>query len=132
MHELSVAQALLDQIDAITAERAATCAVVVTIRVGPLSGVEPALLDRAFAVARLRDPRTATATLSIEPAEIRVACRDCGRDGAAHTGKLACSACGSRATRLLQGDELLLLRVELEIAADAAPQLNQSEGVCHV
>lgn len=128
MHELSVAQALLDQVEAIAGERGAVIIHAVTIQVGPLSGVEPDLLMRAFEVARLAREMTEQATLTIEAVEVRVTCTDCGCEGAAAPGNLVCLRCTSHHTRLLQGEELLLRRVEFDIPdpAESAP------GECHV
>lgn len=127
MHELAVVQALLDQVESIVQERGAVRVASVTVRVGPLSNVEPALLERAFDVARLRSACTAAAQITIEMAAIRVHCDRCGQDGAGHPSSLACPYCGSRGTRLLQGDELLLMRVALDL-----PLEKHESGAIHV
>lgn len=136
MHELSVAMALLDQIEAVAEARAATRVHAATIQVGPLSGVEPALLMRAFEVARLTRARTKQTVLTIKEAQVRVACTDCGRESASSVNNLACPACGARRTRLLQGDELLLRQVELEggdpSAQDEAALTESPRGEAHV
>lgn len=121
MHELSVAQALLDGIEAAARPHGAARVATATIRVGALSGVEPDLLRRAFEVARLARPVTAGTELKIERPEILVACAACGQDGPATAGDLRCRHCGSATTRIRSGDELLLMSVELDVAAaDAA------------
>ena len=54
MHELSICSALLDQVSDLAGRRGASAVQRITIEVGPLSGVEPALQDAetlAFAVA---------------------------------------------------------------------------------
>ena len=132
MHELSIAQALLDQVEAIAAERAASRIPAITIRVGPLSGVEPELLRRAFEVARLRNPVTADSLLTIETVGIRIRCGDCGNDGPGQINHLACRQCGSRCTRLLQGDELLLMQVECELFETPETAKEAERGDCHV
>ena len=48
MHELAVCQALLERVEAMAAARGARAVKRVTVRVGPLSGVEPQLLASAF------------------------------------------------------------------------------------
>jgi len=45
---------------------------------------------------------------------VRVRCRGCGAETMATANRLVCGACGDWHTDLLAGDELLLLRVELE------------------
>lgn len=115
MHELSVAMALLDQIEATALPRDAIRVHRATIRVGPLSGVEPDLLMRAFDVARLARSTTTQTVLMIETAEVRAACPDCGGEGPVPVNNLTCTHCGGRNTRLLHGDELLLLQVEFDV-----------------
>lgn len=136
MHELSVAMALLDEIEAVAEARAATRVHAATIQVGPLSGVEPALLMRAFEVARLTRARTKHTVLAIQEAQVRVACTDCGCESASSVNNLACPACGARRTRLLQGDELLLRQVELDggdpSAQNEAALAESPRGEAHV
>jgi hydrogenase nickel incorporation protein HypA/HybF len=105
MHELSICRGLLRQVQAI-AGRAPVHRV--TLRVGPLSGVDPGLLGRAWEVAA---PGSA---LVIEAPPLRVRCRACGAETAATMDRLTCGACGDWHTDLLSGDELLLVAVELE------------------
>lgn len=123
MHEISIAQALLDQIEAAARPRGAVEVAAATIRVGPLSGVEPSLLRRAFEVARLARPMTARTELTLEIGEVVVSCASCERDGSASPGDLRCQYCASSRTSLRAGDELLLLRVEMDIPAAGAAQM---------
>lgn len=118
MHELAVCQALLEQVE--RAARAAGAATVarVVLRVGPLSGVEPALLARAFEVARAGGI-AAAAELRVEPAPVRVRCRECRAEHDVPPNRLLCPGCGSWRTELRAGDELVLQRLEF-VAAPAA------------
>jgi hydrogenase nickel incorporation protein HypA/HybF len=45
---------------------------------------------------------------------VRVRCEQCGAESEASPNRLLCGACGDYHTRLLSGDELLLVSVELE------------------
>ena len=47
MHELSICQALIGQVEKVARENHAQRVVSIVIAVGPLSGVEPGLLERA-------------------------------------------------------------------------------------
>jgi hydrogenase nickel incorporation protein HypA/HybF len=111
MHELAVCQVLLAEVERCAREAGATEVHRVVLRVGPLSGVEPQLLRRAFDVARLGGIATA-ADLSFEDAPVRVRCLDCGAASAAVANRLLCAACGAWRTQLLEGDELVLQRLE--------------------
>jgi len=112
MHELSVCQGMLQQVAAVAAEHGATAVSGITIQIGPLSGVEPRLLQEAFPIARA-GTIAASAELMVEPLPVRVRCRQCGAESEATASRLLCGQCGDWRTQLLSGDELLLARVEL-------------------
>lgn len=114
MHELSVCQALIDEVARIATSRRARTVERITIEVGRLSGVEPGLLARAFEVARL-GTCAAQAELSIAVPEIVVHCNDCGASSSAQPNRLLCASCGGYRTRVLEGDGLRLRAVELDV-----------------
>jgi len=119
MHELSVCQALLTQVAAIAADGGARVVERITIEVGPLCGIEPALLASAFAVLRAGGC-AAEAVLSIESTAVTVGCISCGAQSETKPNHLVCSACGGFRTRILSGDELRLRRVELQMPRSPA------------
>lgn len=90
----------------------------VVVRVGPLSGVEPALLARAYPIAAANTAADGS-ELVIEIADVMVGCRACGATTPASVNRLLCGACGDWHTDLVSGNELLLLRVELTQPATA-------------
>ena len=112
MHELSVCQASISAAEAVACQHGARKVARVRLMVGPLSGVEPALLQRAFPVAA-GDTLLAGATLAIDIAPLRIECTACGACSDAQPNQLVCSACGDWHTRLLSGEELILVSVEL-------------------
>ncbi|MGF1548676.1 MAG: hydrogenase maturation nickel metallochaperone HypA [Thiotrichales bacterium] len=114
MHELSICQAIVAQVERIAAERGARAVGVVKVLIGPLAGVEPALLAHAFPLA-CAGTRAADAVLALEVAPIKVRCRSCGAETEARINQLVCGACGDWNTQILSGDELLLASVELEL-----------------
>jgi hydrogenase nickel incorporation protein HypA/HybF len=113
MHELSVCQALVDQLAELARREAAQRVTAAVLRVGPMSGVVPELLLHAFPFAAA-DTVADGAALCFETAAVRVACAGCGAETEAMPGRLVCGACGDWHTRLVGGDELLLVSVELE------------------
>lgn len=111
MHELAICQALLEQVEAIARQHAAhVCRV--RVAVGPLSGVEPQLLQRAYELACTGTAAEGSA-LIIDATPVRVRCRTCGVESTASANRLLCGACGDWRTDLASGDELLLMKVEL-------------------
>jgi len=116
MHELSICQALISQVEEIARQRAGQVRCV-RVGVGPLSGIEPRLLEDAYSLA-CADTGAEGSRLVIEQMSIRVRCRTCGAESEAAPNRLLCGACGDWHTDLLSGDELLLLRIELETQED--------------
>jgi hydrogenase nickel incorporation protein HypA/HybF len=113
MHELSISLALMEQVVAIAAQKHATAVTDVHVGVGPLSGVEPGLLQNAFPIAAA-GTLARLATLHIRETRIRVKCESCGAETVATPNRLVCAGCQDWHTDLVSGDELLLERVELE------------------
>ncbi|MBK1719063.1 hydrogenase maturation nickel metallochaperone HypA [Thiocystis violacea] len=114
MHELSLCQALIDQVEQIAREHGATGVERILLKVGPLAGVEPLLLQHAYPLAAV-GTIAEHAELVIEPSQVRVRCQECDAETDAKPNRLLCGACGSFKTRLISGDELLLANLELTI-----------------
>jgi hydrogenase nickel incorporation protein HypA/HybF len=103
---------MLNQIDAIAAQHHASSVTKVTLRVGPLSGVEPQLLLQAFPLASA-GTIASDATLVIESLPIRVRCRGCEKESEVSINRLTCRHCGDYQTQVISGDEMLLANLEL-------------------
>jgi hydrogenase nickel incorporation protein HypA/HybF len=126
MHELAICSALIDEVERVVRQRGARRAVVVVVRVGPLAGVEPDLLIRAYSIASA-GTAAAGADLLFEEAPVRVVCRRCDAESSVPSNELSCPRCGCLSTQLVSGEELLLTRVELE----RDPEGNTGSA-CHV
>lgn len=113
MHELSICQSLMNQIESIALEKKAQSVTSIVIAMGPLSGVEAQLLKNAYPIASAGTVAE-DAELIIETLPIRVKCSQCGSESDATPNKLVCKECGDWRTTLLSGDELILMSVELE------------------
>ncbi len=131
MHELAVAQALVEQVDAVIDQHGARHsndaspsdawrASLIRVRIGPLAGVVPELLASAFPLAAAGS-RMEHARLDFAHAPILVHCQTCGADTEATMNRLVCGACGDWHTQVVSGDELLLESVELETAPALTP-----------
>jgi hydrogenase nickel incorporation protein HypA/HybF len=114
MHELSICQSLLLQVGKVAAQNQASGVEKIVLRVGGLSGVEPELLERAFEVARM-GTLAEHAELVIERGPVVVKCRQCGGSCAVPVNRLLCTYCGDWRVQVLEGEELLLLSVELDV-----------------
>lgn len=123
MHELSLCQNIIDQLQDLARQHGAAAVARIEVQVGVLSGVEPQLLEQAFGFAAV-DTIAADAILVTEVVLPQVSCLSCGQDSAASASDLRCRACGSEQTRLVKGRELILARVELVPAEAPAGQGN--------
>ncbi len=132
MHELAVAQALVEQVDGVIRQHAASQdhdasssgawrASLIRVRIGPLAGVVPELLASAFPLAAAGSGME-HAALDLVAAPIRVRCETCGAETDAAMNRLVCAACGDWHTRIVSGDELLLESVELETTPALTPE----------
>lgn len=115
MHELSVCLSLLQQLEKIASDRKAVAVEKIFLEVGPLSGIEPALLKNAYPLAAA-GTLAADAELIIETSDVVVSCTQCGAESPAKANRLLCSTCGDFRTQVVSGDEMILQRMEMTLA----------------
>jgi len=113
VHELSVAQSLLD----LVAEHVPTPrhpdVRVVRIRVGGLSGVIPESLEFCFD-ALVADTPLSGARMEIERVPIRLRCESCQGSFEIDAPRFLCPGCDGARVRMVAGSELDLTEVELD------------------
>jgi len=114
MHEYSLVTSLLETAVERAAAHGARAVTRVDVRIGESSGVDADLFQTAFEVVSLEDGLCRGASLRIQRVPASWRCTRCDR-GLASGDDLACRECGSPAT-LVTGDELVLDRLELEMA----------------
>jgi hydrogenase nickel incorporation protein HypA/HybF len=122
VHELALCQGLVAEVERVALGQRASAVQAITVAVGALSGVEPGLLERAFLIARAGTV-AAQAQLLLDVMPARVACDDCGLQAEVPPNRLLCPLCGNWRVRVVGGEELLLMRVELTREPEAAPTL---------
>ena len=112
MHEYSVALALIGRVEAAASAHEPGRVRRVHVSVGELSGVDAGLLLTAYDACR-GGTICAGALLDVRNVATRWACRACGKD-VPPIGPRRCPRCGD-AARIVEGDELLLERIEMEV-----------------
>ena len=112
VHELSICQALIEQVVQIAGQHAALGVKSVRIQLGLMSGVEPKLLQSAYPIACAGSVAEGSLLL-IDMAALKVKCETCGAETEASVNRLLCGQCGDYHTQLISGDEMLLMSVEL-------------------
>ena len=111
MHEYSIIQSLVDSVEASAAARGVVHRI--EVRIGEMSGVDCELLATAFDVFR-EGTICANAAMVIERVPALWQCPKCGV-AIERGAMLRCRPCGEPA-RLVTGDEIVLQRIELEVA----------------
>lgn len=114
VHELSIAWEIARIADESAARVGAGRVVRVEVAVGELSGVQPEALAFAWEAACAGWPRCRGALLELRPVGLRVYCRSCRAEGAPRPHSVACARCGSLETRVVCGEELDVVRLEVE------------------
>jgi hydrogenase nickel incorporation protein HypA/HybF len=112
VHEFSISEALVAEVKQIAVNHGALRVQSVKLRIGPLCGVEASLLLTAYPFASAGTIAEGS-TLEIEPVSLRIRCQECDCESEAEPGLLTCKTCGSCLTRVVSGEELLLMSVEL-------------------
>lgn len=82
------------------------------LRVGILSNVQPILMQNAFEAVLASESRYKNTSLFVEVLPILVHCNDCDKDTEVEQYKFACSTCGKPSRNIIQGEELLISKVE--------------------
>ncbi len=111
----------MSQIETIARDNHAVRVTAITLGMGPLSGVEEQLLKYAYPVASAGTVADG-AELLIHSTPVRVRCSACGKESEVQPNHLVCGHCENWRTTLISGDELLLVRVELDKPKHAASE----------
>lgn len=113
MHEYSIVSALIEQCEQYAFDNKATSVTRVAIKIGVMSGVEPSLLSSAFDTFKLDGIcKNATLEMLIQPLVLH--CHDCNSTHQLEERNFICPECLSRNTKLIEGEEMLLMQLELD------------------
>jgi hydrogenase nickel incorporation protein HypA/HybF len=115
MHEESLARSLLQRSAEISQLHNARSVVSIRISCGPLSGVEPTQLLDAFNRLKSATPACHAAALILEDPGLPAACENCGHKFPVIDFCFLCPHCSADNVRLLDGDCVRILDLELEI-----------------
>ncbi|QYJ80281.1 hydrogenase maturation nickel metallochaperone HypA [Shewanella acanthi] len=113
MHEYSIVSALIEQCEQHAFANHANKVTRVEIKLGIMSGVEPALLQTAFETFKL-DSICFDAILEMRLQPLVIACSDCGQESILDERSVICPHCQSYHTKVIDGEEMLLMQLELE------------------
>jgi hydrogenase nickel incorporation protein HypA/HybF len=112
MHELGIAQSVLEAVQAEAAKRSSK-PVKVGLRIGELSAVDPDALRFSFEALTVETDLQGL-ELEIEFCRRRHRCLECGTEFDVKDFIFDCPQCGNNRNECISGDELQLAYVELE------------------
>ncbi len=118
MHELSVAQSIVEIIQQHVPPAEWQRVAAVRCKIGASAGVVPDSLMFSFQ-AITAESFLHQAKLEIELVPFRIQCRSCGTTGEQEAGWAQCSQCGSMETTILSGSELHITEIELTETAES-------------
>ena len=120
MHELSIAQSIVDTVLRALEPQPDAKVCAVRVKIGQLTDIVPDALSFGFSVIT-PDTRLADASLVIESVPIHARCRACSQTFAVENFRFVCPHCQSRTVDMTQGDELLVASVEIEEPVTTCP-----------
>jgi hydrogenase nickel incorporation protein HypA/HybF len=112
MHELSIAQNILDIVREHVPEARRSEVRAVTIRLGELAGVVADSLEFCFS-AIVSDTLLSQAVLKIDRIPIRMHCSTCGKISTIEGLAFLCQACAGQNIQVISGTELQVSEIEL-------------------
>ncbi|NIA19625.1 MAG: hydrogenase maturation nickel metallochaperone HypA [Xanthomonadaceae bacterium] len=130
MHELSLAQGLMNQLVQLAAENNASRVVRAQVRIGPLAGVVVDSFRFGFDAIKSMFSVTCEAVLELDCPSASYRCPVCGRlDSSCRLADIPCPDCGDNGKQFPVGDDdLILLQVELEEDDDKVSGLERGEN----
>ncbi|MGD1043967.1 MAG: hydrogenase maturation nickel metallochaperone HypA [Bacteroidota bacterium] len=112
MHELSIAQSIVEIIQQHVPEPDWECVTVVRLKIGAIAGVVPDSLEFSFQAITV-ESSLSHARLEIEFIPFRIHCNSCNTTAENEVGFALCSTCGSTDTKMVSGSELHITEIEI-------------------
>jgi len=113
MHELSVAQSIIEIIHQSVPEQEWNQVTAIRLKIGAVAGIVPDSLEFSFN-AITAESALSNARLITEYVPFRVHCRTCDINSENEEGFAVCDKCGSTDIQILSGTELQIKEIELE------------------
>src|SRR5947209_16698260 len=114
MHELSIAQSIVEVVEARAAEYNAARVKGVRLKIGEASGVVTDSLTFCFEMLASLEPTLAGAQLLIDIVPHRAQCRHCNKEFAIVNFVAQCPTCQEWSSEVVSGNELQIVEMEIE------------------
>ncbi len=114
MHEVSIVNSIMLTLEMEFGQDKMEKLSAIYLKVGPLSNIEPRLLHNAFEARNYPGSPYDKVKLFIEPTEIKIECEQCGHITVVENYRFRCARCDLPSKNLIQGEEMLIHKVEFE------------------
>ena len=116
MHEVSIAQGMVDELSRIARENDARKVTFVKLKIGKMSGIVTDSLKFAFDAVKLEHSFLSSAEIVIHEVPLIYECNDCGNKFETEDIYLpSCKDCNSYNLKLVSGEEQHIESVEVEV-----------------
>lgn len=113
MHEYSIVQSLINSCEEHVEANDANKVTKLVVKIGVMSGVEPDLLQTAFDTFK-EATVCHTAQFIINIQKIKILCNDCKAECELEKNEFLCPSCESSNIKILDGEDMFLMQLELE------------------
>ncbi|HXX77566.1 MAG TPA: hydrogenase maturation nickel metallochaperone HypA [Ktedonobacteraceae bacterium] len=114
MHELAIAQSIVEAVEAKASECKATHVKTVRLKIGEASGVVTDSLTFCFEMLTSMEPTLAGAKLLVDTMPHRAYCRHCDNSFSVTNFVAQCPNCKEWSNEIVSGTELQILEMEFE------------------
>ena len=114
MHELSIAQSIVEAVEAKATECNATHVKGVRLKIGEANSIVTDSLTFCFEMLSSLEPALAGAQLLIDTVPHRAHCRHCNKEFAIVNFVAQCPTCQEWSSEVVSGNELQIIEMEIE------------------
>ena len=114
MHEVSIVRSIIKTLESEFASAKLAKLKRIYLKVGVLSNIEPRLLYNAYAAYNFPGSLYHNVALEIESTAIIIRCETCNRTTEVKQYRFICATCGKPSKDIIQGEEMLIHKVEFE------------------
>ena len=120
MHELGIMTGVMESVKTAALDAGADRVLKVSLSVGVMTEAVEDALQFAFDALAEADPYFEGATLEVEMIQPKSICTECGNEFTHDRFHMTCPECGSPFLQLLEGKELQISSIEVDIPDDSA------------
>jgi len=114
MHETSIVNSIMRTLEMEFEQEKLKKMKAIHLKVGILSNIEPRLLHNAYSAYHLSNPGYQDVSLHVQSVEIKIQCEVCNHITKVENYRFICDNCDRPSKNLIQGEEMLIHKVEFQ------------------